>query len=246
MAMHKAWTWIGAFGPDLMLCAATARVGVARTAWWAVWDGARLHERTYRRARPAAAAGGLGSGSAGHVGPVAVDTHRVRVPGVLDLAVAPGAAWAARDAVSETRKRPARVVGSALDRPVDLPGLVDESAGRHARVTEWWWCAGAGVLADGRAATWNLVDGLHDGQEASERCVWIDGVPHHVAPQAFHRFAGVGELRFTPLATRARRERLIVVSSDYEQPFGTFAGALPVAGELRVGWGVMERHHARW
>ena len=37
-----------------------------------------------------------------------------------------------------------------------------------------------------------------------------------------------------------------MIASDYEQPFGTFTGALPVAGALRAGWGVMERHEARW
>jgi hypothetical protein len=34
--------------------------------------------------------------------------------------------------------------------------------------------------------------------------------------------------------------------SDYEQPFGTFSGELPVAGELREGYGVMERHEVVW
>ena len=48
------------------------------------------------------------------------------------------------------------------------------------------------------------------------------------------------------IATRARRENLLVIVSDYEQPFGTFAGRLPFAGELRAGWGVMERHRVRW
>ena len=37
MPMRKAWTWVGAFGPELMLCAASARVGPVRTAWWAIW-----------------------------------------------------------------------------------------------------------------------------------------------------------------------------------------------------------------
>jgi len=37
-----------------------------------------------------------------------------------------------------------------------------------------------------------------------------------------------------------------LIASDYEQPFGEFAGSLPLAGELRSGWGVMERHRARW
>jgi hypothetical protein len=229
MTMRKAWTWIGGFGPELMLCAATARIGPARTAWWAVWDGERLHERTYRRR-----------------GPVDVSPERIVVPGVLDLVVEPGAPWAVRTGPMWTRKRPTRVHGMALGRPVDLRGLVDESAGRHPRSMSWWWSAGAGELADGRQATWNLVDGLHDGVEESERCVWIDGVPAHVPPQAFHGLAGVGDLRFTPLATRAYKRDLLLIASDYEQPFGTFAGALPLGGELRAGWGVMERHRARW
>ena len=51
---------------------------------------------------------------------------------------------------------------------------------------------------------------------------------------------------FDAQATRARKENLVLIASDYEQPFGTFTGSLPVAGELRCGWGVMERHEARW
>ena len=198
--------------------------------------------------------------------------ERIRVAGVLDLDVEPGVPWAVRTGATWTRKRPARVQGTALGRPVDLRGLVDESAGRHARKMSWWWSAGVGELLDGRAVTWNLVDGLHDGREpaspagrttqpaspagtstqpaspagTSERAVWVDGVPAHVAPQPFHGFAGVGDLRFQARATRARRENLLLIASDYEQPFGTFAGSLPHAGPLRAGWGVMERHAARW
>jgi hypothetical protein len=229
MTMRKAWTWIGGFGPDLMLCAATARIGPARTAWWAVWDGERLHERTYRRR-----------------GPVDVTPERIVVPGVLDLAVEPGAPWAVRTGAMWTRKRPARVRGRVLGRAVDLAGLIDESAGRHPRRLSWWWSAGAGELADGRPVTWNLVDGLHDGADESERAVWIDGVPAHVPPQPFHGLAGVADLRFSAVATRARKENLLLIASDYEQPFGTFAGALPLGGELRAGYGVMERHRVRW
>jgi hypothetical protein len=229
MPMPKSWTWVGAFGPGVMLCAATARVGPARTAWWAVWDGERLHERTYRR----------------H-GPVLATPGRVLVPGVLDLVVEPGAPWAVRTGAMWMRKRPARVHGTALGRPVELRGLVDESAGRHPRRMSWWWSAGAGELADGRAVTWNLVDGLHDGAEGSERAVWVDGVPRHVPPQPFHGLDGVGDLRFEAVATRARKENLLLIASDYEQPFGTFAGEVPEAGPLRAGWGVMERHRVRW
>ena len=80
MPKQKSWTWVGAFGPGLMLCATSVRVGLARAAWWAVWDGERLHERTYRRR-----------------GPVVATPERVHVPGVLDLTVEPGAPWAVRN-----------------------------------------------------------------------------------------------------------------------------------------------------
>jgi hypothetical protein len=228
MRAHKAWTWVGAFGPELMLCAASARIGPVGTAWWAVWDGERLHERTYRRAAR-----------------VVATPERVAVDGVLDLVVEPGAPWAVRTGDIWTCKRPARVRGVALGLDVDLPGLVDESAGRH-RSLSWRWSAGAGSLVDGRAVTWNLVDGLHDGLHESERAVWIDGVPWHVPPQRFDGLDGVGDLRFRAVATRARRENLLLLASDYEQPFGSFFGSLPVGGALASGWGVMERHRVRW
>ena len=230
MPLHKQWTWVGAFGPELMLCAAVARVGPARSAWWAVWDGARLHERTHRR-----------------LGPVLATPERVAVRGVLDLAVTCETPWTCTTGPIWTRKSPALVRGTVLGRAVELRGLVDESGGRHARETAWWWSCGVGTTAGGRAVTWNLVDGLHDGVEESERCVWVDGEPAHVPPQPFRGFAGVGGLAFEAVATRARREDYGLLMSDYEAPFGRFSGSLPIGGgELAAGFGVMERHRARW
>ena len=49
--------------------------------------------------------------------------------------------------------------------------------------------------------------------------------------------SSVGGLRFTREAVRARHENLIVLRSDYEQPFGTFSGELPVAGRAARGLG---------
>jgi Protein of unknown function (DUF2804) len=207
----KRWTWVGAFGPDAMLCVGEARVGLIRRSWWALWDGERLREGT-------------------------------RAPFALDLEhgtpieVTTGPAW--------TRKTPLRVTGRVGGREIDLPGLMDESAGRHARRTAWRWSAGAGVTESGSDVVWNLVDGLHDGNP-SERTVWVDDEPHELPALAFDGLDGVGDLRFVTHARRAKRENDLVVASDYEQPFGTFSGALPVAGALH-GWGVMERHEALW
>jgi hypothetical protein len=231
----KRWTWVGAFGPELMLCAAVARIGPATAAWWAVWDraGGRFEERSLRRA------GGL-----------EVTPARVLVPGVMELEVGDGAPI---EVVSPhgaqhiwTLKRGGVAVrGAVRGREVELRGLVDESAGYHARRTAWLWSAGVGVLSSGEPVAWNLVDGVHDAPVHSERTLWLDGEPRELPPQAFDGLAGVGGLRFTAEATRARREQLVLMSSDYEQPFGTFAGELGGAA-LREGFGVMERHAVRW
>jgi hypothetical protein len=166
-----------------------------------------------------------------------------------------------------TRKRGGvRVRGTAVvdgrELPVDALGLLDESAGYHARHTAWRWSAGVGVAESGEPVAWNLVDGLHDAAGASERTVWVAGEPHEVGPVVFGSeppgaggtppdlggvaFAEGGALRFTVEATRARRENLLLLRSEYVQPFGTFTGELPGAGPLRTGFGVMERHDVRW
>jgi len=46
----KRWRYVGVFGPELMLCVGSARVGPGRQSFWAVWDRAsrRLRERTRR------------------------------------------------------------------------------------------------------------------------------------------------------------------------------------------------------
>jgi hypothetical protein len=77
--------------------------------------------------------------------------------------------------------------------------------------------------------------------------VWVDGEPHEVGPVEFAPgLAAVGDMRFSAEAVRSQRENLLVMRSDYEQPFGSFSGELPVAGPLREGLGVMERHEVRW
>jgi hypothetical protein len=248
----KRWRYVGVYGAEGSLCAGTVRIGPAPQTFWAVWDraGGTLHERT--RLLP----GGV------DLGPFDAPRVRVRDRGVeidvrLEIDTAP---W---EVVSPhggsyiwTRKLGARAVGTAwVDGRrllVDAPAIVDDSAGYHARRTAWRWSAGAGSLTDGRRVLWNLVDGVHDGPSRTERAVWVDGVPHEVGPVTFAPGLGTvgfsegGALRCEIEAVRARTDRLGLVSSDYEQPFGAFSGALPGAGELASGFGVMERHEAMW
>ncbi|HVF77736.1 MAG TPA: DUF2804 family protein [Solirubrobacteraceae bacterium] len=130
--------------------------------------------------------------------------------------------------------------------------IVDDTAGSHARATEWWWSAGVGRAADGSPVGWNLVAGVNDGPVESERSVWVAGAAHEVEAVRFEAdlsavcFATGERLRFEAEAVRARHDRLLIVESEYRQPFGTFTGRLPGAGELADGLGVMEHHRARW
>ena len=225
----KRWT----YGPELMVCAASARIGVVPIAWWAVWD------RTARRLVH------------GHHS-VRIDGRRVAVPRRFELELREDGP--AVEVVSPhgrqyawTRKRLATARGRVGGRDVELRAIIDESAGYHARHTAWRWSAGVGVAASGEPVAWNLVEGIHDAPQASERTVWIAGEPREVPPQAFaDDLSAVGGLRFTCEAVRAARENLLLLRSDYEQPFGAFSGELPEAGPLREGWGVMERHEVSW
>jgi hypothetical protein len=64
----KAWRYVGVYGPEVMLCAAVARIGPARQSFWAVWDREELHEQTHFR----------GDG-------VALPPGRLIVPGSIDV-----------------------------------------------------------------------------------------------------------------------------------------------------------------
>lgn len=245
--LRKQWRYVGCFAEEVLLCAAVARIGPVPLSWWAIWDREQrtLAERTVR-GRPV----------------VRFDGDRVRVDDgavCIDLVVGPGTAV---ETVSPhgsqyawTRKRGGVAVRGTVrvgDRrhEVDAAGIVDDSAGYHAHRTAWTWAAGVGMAAGGAPVAWNLVAGIHDFPESSERTVWLDGVPREVGPVEFRGLEGIafaegGELGFRSEATRRREEDLLVFSSRYEQPFGSFEGALPGVGAVR-GLGVMERHEVRW
>jgi hypothetical protein len=133
---------------------------------------------------------------------------------------------------------------------VEARGVEDVSAGYHKRHTAWHWSAGVGRAADGRAVAWNLVEGINDPPERSERGIWLDGVPHEPRPVAFSgldsiEFADGGRLTFQPESERARSDNLLVFRSHYRHWFGSFSGSLDGV-ELSEGYGVMEEHEAVW
>lgn len=238
----KRWRYVGVYGPGLMLCVGRARVGLIPRSWWAVVEeGQPVRE--------------------GEKG-IRLDGSRVRVAdaGVLiDLLVEEG------DGVESvnvhdgngyvwTRKQagvPVRgtVAVDGRDFEVDALGVVDETAGYHARHTSWLWSAGVGRGAGGERVGWNLVTGVNDGPVGSERTVWVDGEPVEVGPSDFAAdLSRVGGLTFHewPDSARVDDTNLLVFSSRYRQPFGSFSGTLPNGLELAEAWGVMESHDVKW
>jgi Protein of unknown function (DUF2804) len=236
----KRWRYVGVYRPDLMLCAGDARVAGIRRRWWAIAEpGGALHQ-----------------GSRGvEVGPGGVRVRQGDALVELELeeqegveVVSPhGRSW-----IWTRKQAPVRVRGrvALTGRSWELDGpdaFVDESAGYHARRTRWRWSAGIGRAATGALVAWNLVEGVHDAPEASERTVWVDGEPREVGPQPFAAdLSGVGELRFSEWCAREERVRRLLLASDYRQPFGEFSGALPGGLTLDSGYGVMEWHDVRW
>ena len=82
--------------------------------------------------------------------------------------------------------------------------------------------------------------------------MWVAGSPHETAPVSFAadlssiRCEDGSELRFLAEAQRSRHDNLLIVSSDYRAPFGSFSGELPGGTTLAHGLGVVEHHRARW
>ena len=125
--------------------------------------------------------------------------------------------------------------------------VVDDTAAYYERHTQWRWSAGVGRAREGQDLAWNLVAGVNDPPTQSERTVWVDGEPIEVGPVTFGAdLAHVGDLRFTPEATRQRNENRLLLRSRYRQPFGTFSGSPGAGIALAEGFGVMEEHDVWW
>ena len=248
--MAKRWSYVGVFGPELMLCVGTARIGPIPQRWWAIaLPGRPIREQTT-----------FGKGGVEFTPERVVvdagDTH-------IDLSLEANAANDVVEVASPaggtwiwTRKQVVRTRGSVSvggrAHELDCEAFVDESAGYHDRVTVWQWSAGLGRSSAGESVAWNLVSGIHDSTKDSERAVWVDGRAVEVGPMRFAddlsriEFDEGGGLEFDAWSERAQKTNLLVFRNEYRQPFGTFSGALPGGLTLAEGYGVMETHDVRW
>ena len=255
----KRWRYVAVFDEHMMACAARVQVGPARQTFWALLTRAdgRLRERTRMLAPRRDRAVELAPGSLRvRDGEVELELELAEA-GRADRRVETrcqheggGEVWTRKQAGVSARGRLRLARGQP--RAIDALAVIDDTAGYHARRTEWDWSAGVGRDERGRALAWNLVAGVNDPEAGSERAVWLEGVPSEARPVRFASDLSeiVAEdgstLRFLPVAERRRRENLLLVSSDYRAPFGTFHGSLPGGLELAHGLGVVEHHRAKW
>jgi len=265
----KRWRYVGVFGEELAACAALVQIGPARQSFWALHltgpgAGSSAVDRERTRLLPRREEVDLIPARPGD-GPLGGEPGRLRVRDrgvLLDLSLEEqpgieaqcphgrGQVWTRKQAGVRAHGTLSLDGGAPME--IDALAVIDDTAGHHARRTEWWWSAGVGEGADGAALAWNLVSGVNDPPSGSERAVWVDGEPHETPPVGFARdLTSIGcedgsLLSFRAEAERARRENLLIVRSDYRAPFGTFAGTLPGGIALARGRGVVEHHRARW
>ena len=263
----KRWRYVGLFSEEVMACAALVQVGPVRQSFWALYrrDREQLRERTRRlpRSRALQLREGAARGRGEVDGVAGPGRLRISDAGVaLDVSLDEEAGFRAHCLHGRQDVWTRKQAGIAAHGTLALDGgapeqvraraVIDDTSGYHARHTEWWWTAGVGQSADGRAVAWNLVSGVNDPPSGSERAVWIDGEPQEASPVRFtedlKRVLGAdgAELRFHAEAERARRENLLVFKSDYRAPFGAFSGTLPGGVALAHGLGVVEHHRALW
>jgi len=269
---RKRWRYLGAFCDELLLCAARIQVGPLGQTFWVVCDRERrqMWERTKMlipgaRGEVWTEVGG-GDGLVHHAedggSVVRIEGSHPEAGEARAFLRVGGGAWVEAVCPNDggeyvwTRKRvdvPVECdvrIGEKRWR-VEARGVEDESAGYHPHHTVWSWSAGVGRTSDGRGVGWNLVSGINDPQERSERGIWVAGEPFEPGPVEFKDLEAIAfddgsRLEFASECERSREENRIVVRYAYRQPFGSFSGTLPGGLELERGLGVMEHHDARW
>jgi len=141
--------------------------------------------------------------------------------------------------------------------------LMDDHKGYYPWVMRWDWVTGAGRDPDGRQVAFNLTRNQSiDPARFHENCLWIDGGAHLLSPVTFERTgfavgdrwrvrdaAGKVDVTFTIEVEGRVDVNALVVRSDYQGPFGTFAGVLRAddGAEARVDglFGMGERFWLR-
>jgi hypothetical protein len=247
--LRKRWRYVAVFAEELMLCAARAEVGPLTQSFWILWDREQRRQWAHTALRP-------GSREVTLEGPrLEIDGPGLRAGLVFGDVTPIETTCPSGKSQAWTRKR----VGMPVAGTVEVPGrrrqiagrgVDDESAGHHQRHTSWLWSAGVGESVEGRDVAWNLVEGINDPPQGSERAIWIDGEPTEPPPIRFRGLDGVdlgeaGSLDFASESAHSRNDNYLLVRSRYRHCFGSFTGSLGGL-TLASGLGVMEEHDALW
>ncbi len=247
--LRKRWRYVGVFAEELMLCAARAEIGPLTQSFWVLLDRRSGRQWSHTALRP-------GSREVTMEGPrLEIDAPDLRASLHLGEIAPIEVTCPSGRATAWTRKR----VGMPIEGTVEVPsqswdvsgrGVDDESAGHHQRHTSWNWSAGVGTATDGRPAAWNLVTGINDPPNGSERAIWIDGEPSEPPAVSFDvadeiGLGGAEGLRFDAESEHTHNDNYLLIRSRYRHRFGSFSGALGGV-ELAEGLGVMEEHDALW
>lgn len=246
--LRKKWRYVGVYGEDLMICAAVVHVGPFTQTFWSIWDRATktLHEATHQRNTAVQVPDGR---LLVNDGGVEIDLKLEVTPG-FEVTTPAGKSWMwTRKQLGIRAQGTVRVGGREVE--VDSLGMIDDSAGYHPRKTLWRWSTGVGKDSQGRDVAWNFVNGMHDSPADNENAIWIDGerTKVSIAPIADDLSTitiGNESLTFHQEAERGAKSNLLVVRSEYRQPFGRFTGTLPGVGEITDAYGVMEFHNVVW
>jgi Protein of unknown function (DUF2804) len=247
--LRKRWRYVGVFSEELMLCAARAKIGPLSQSFWVLWDRREQRPAAHTALRP-------GSREVRIDGPrLEIEARGLRASlrlgeiAPIESICPSGSAW------GWTRKRAGMTIEGTVElggRRIEVSGrgVDDESAGYHQRHTSWRWSAGVGAAADGRSLAWNLVEGVNDPAQHSERAIWVDGEPYEPDPVHFDgvsaiEFAAGERLAFVSESAHARDDNYLLIRSRYRHNFGTFSGSLDDL-DLATGLGVMEAHDAVW
>lgn len=247
--LRKRWRYVGLFADEVMLCAARAEVGPLTQSFWVLLDRQSGQQWAHSALLPGSKEVTLDGPHLEIDGPGLRASLRLGEVNPIETTCPSGRslAW--------TRKR----VGMPIEGTVEVPGkrwqvegrgVDDESAGHHKRQTSWQWSAGVGTSADGQPVAWNLVEGINDPPNGSERAIWIDGDPAEPPRSGFDepdRISLTGEegLHFRGESEHTHDDNYLLIRSRYRHRFGSFSGSLGGV-ELAEGLGVMEEHDAVW
>ncbi len=174
----KRWRYVGVFDERVMICAASIQVGPARQTFWGIYEragvapgGGTTIERT--RMIPRRGALDLTPGS------LRIRDDEVSLELTLEEDDGIEATCPNGDAYVWTRKQAGKrahgtlALGARTPVEIDALAVIDDTAGYHARVTEWWWAAGSALGPTGSRSlsTWYRVSTTRR-QVASEPCGW--------------------------------------------------------------------------